>query len=244
MAGRRMRDSVRAALGDRSEYTVIAAYSNDYTGYITTPEEYDTQQYEGGHTVFGRWTLPAYQQEIDRVALELASDAPVSGGADQGDLRGTVSSRTFGNDFDEPPDGASFGDVAEAPLASYSQGDTMSVSFWTGHPGNALRDTYFEIQKQDGSEWRTLATENEWFTRARWTQASRVFPPLDPLNPFPELPPSSTEAFTALVLWDIRETTEPGTYRVLFHGSERPEPGADTRLFTAESPSFGVASAR
>ena len=242
MAGRRMRDTVRAALADRSKYAVIAAYSNDYAGYVTTPEEYDAQQYEGGHTVFGRWTLPAYQQEIDRVARALASDASVPSGADQGDLRGTVSSRVLGNEFDEPPDGAAFGDVAEAPQASYAQGDTMSVSFWTGHPDNALRETYFEIQKQDGSEWRTIATENDWFTRARWTQASRVFPPLDPFNPFPEPPPSLTEAFTALVLWDIGDTTEVGTYRVLFHGSERSEPGADPRLFTAESPSFEVVS--
>ena len=47
---------------------------------ITTPEEYDTQQYEGGHTLFGRWTLPAYQQEIDRVSRALVSDTAVADG--------------------------------------------------------------------------------------------------------------------------------------------------------------------
>jgi neutral ceramidase len=240
MAGRRMRDTVRAALGDRSKHAVIAAYSNDYTGYITTPEEYDTQQYEGGHTLFGRWTLPAYQQEIDRVSRALVSDTAVADGADQGDLRGTVSSGALGNDFDEPPASASFGDVVDAPQASYAQGDTASVSFWTGHPGNALRETYIEIQRRDGDEWRTIATENDWFARARWTQASRVFPPLDPFNPFAPPPPTSTEAFTVLVIWEIRPSTEIGTYRVLFHGSERSEAGAEARLFTAESPTFEV----
>jgi neutral ceramidase len=240
MAGRRMRDTVRAVLGDRSKYAVIAAYSNDYTGYITTPEEYDTQQYEGGHTIFGRWTLPAYQQEIDRVSRALVSDAAVTDGADQGDLRGTVSSGVLGNDFDEPPASAQFGDIVDAPQASYAQGDTVSVSFWTGHPGNALRRTYIEIQRRDGDEWRTIATENDWFARARWTQASRVFPPLDPINPFAPPPPTSTEAFTVLVIWEIRPSTEIGTYRVLFHGSERSEASAEARLFTAESPTFEV----
>jgi neutral ceramidase len=240
MAGRRMRDTVRAVLGDRSKHAVIAAYSNDYTGYITTPEEYDTQQYEGGHTLFGRWTLPAYQQEIDRVSRALASDTAVTDGADQGDLRGMVSSGVLGNDFDAPPAGASFGDIVDAPQASYAQGDTVSVSFWTGHPGNALRKTYIEIQRRDGDEWRTIATENDWFARARWTQASRVFPPLDPFDPFATPPPPSTEAFTVLVIWEIRPSTEIGTYRVLFHGSERSEASAEARLFTAESPTFEV----
>jgi len=240
MAGRRMRDTVRAVLGDRSKHAVIAAYSNDYTGYITTPEEYDTQQYEGGHTIFGRWTLPAYQQEIDRVSRALATGTAVTDGADQGDLRGMVSSGVLGNDFDAPPAGASFGDIVDAPQASYAQGDTVSVSFWTGHPGNALRKTYIEIQRRDGDEWRTIATENDWFARARWTQASRVFPPLDPFDPFATPPPPSTEAFTVLVIWEIRPSTEIGTYRVLFHGSERSEASAEARLFTAESPTFEV----
>jgi neutral ceramidase len=241
MSGRRMRDTVRAVLGDRSKYAVIAAYSNDYTGYITTPEEYDSQQYEGGHTIFGKWTLPAYQQEVDRVSRALVSAAAVMDGADQGDLRGKVSSGALGNEFDAPPaNGAWFGDIIDAPQASYAQGDTVSVSFWTGHPDNALRETYFEIQRRNGDDWHTIATENDWFARAKWTQASRVFPPLDPLNPFAPPPPASTEAFTVLVMWDIRPSTEAGTYRVLFHGSERSKESAVTHRFTAESPTFEV----
>jgi neutral ceramidase len=177
---------------------------------------------------------------LDRVSRALVSGTAVTDAADQGDLRGMVSSGVLGNDFDEPPAGASFGDIVDAPQASYVQGDTMSVSFWTGHPDNALSKTYVEIQKRDGAEWRTIATENDWFARARWTQASRVFPPLDPFDPFAGPPPTSTEAFTALVVWEIRPSTEIGTYRVLFHGSERSAPGAEARLFTADSPSFEV----
>ena len=70
MAGRRIRDSARAALGDWARYVVLAGYANGYAGYVTTPEEYMLQQYEGGHTLHGRWTLPAYQQVVSNLSAE------------------------------------------------------------------------------------------------------------------------------------------------------------------------------
>lgn len=36
---------------------LVWSYANAYMGYITTPEEYDVQCYEGGHTLYGRNTL-------------------------------------------------------------------------------------------------------------------------------------------------------------------------------------------
>ena len=44
-----------AALG--IDEVLITTYANGYMGYVTTPEEYDIQAYEGGHTVYGRNTL-------------------------------------------------------------------------------------------------------------------------------------------------------------------------------------------
>lgn len=49
MAGRRLRNSVMAELGEWAKYVVLAGYANGYAGYITTPEEYMLQQYEGAH---------------------------------------------------------------------------------------------------------------------------------------------------------------------------------------------------
>ena len=57
-----------AELGDWAQHVVVAGYSNGYAGYITTPEEYRLQQYEGGHTLHGPWSLPAYQQVASRLA--------------------------------------------------------------------------------------------------------------------------------------------------------------------------------
>jgi hypothetical protein len=41
---------------------VIAGLSNTYSSYITTPEEYAVQRYEGGFTLYGQHTLDAYIQ--------------------------------------------------------------------------------------------------------------------------------------------------------------------------------------
>ena len=35
---------------------VLSGYSNEYLHYFTTPQEYEMQHYEGGHTVYGTWT--------------------------------------------------------------------------------------------------------------------------------------------------------------------------------------------
>ena len=58
---------------------IVNAYSNSYCGYITTPEEYMTQNYEAGHTTFGKWTLPAFQTVLDDLCERLLNkDAPES----------------------------------------------------------------------------------------------------------------------------------------------------------------------
>ena len=47
---------------------ILSPYANAFSGYITTQEEYQTQYYEGGHTIFGQWTLAAHQTQFDKVA--------------------------------------------------------------------------------------------------------------------------------------------------------------------------------
>ncbi|MFZ1866612.1 MAG: neutral/alkaline non-lysosomal ceramidase N-terminal domain-containing protein [Polyangiales bacterium] len=242
MSGRRMRDTVREVLREEVEHVVIAGYANDYSGYITTPEEYAVQQYEGGHTLFGPWTLPAFRQELAQLTRALAQGQPGPGAADQGDLRGRVESTPLGNDYDEPPADGSFGDVTTDPNATYLPGDTVSVAFWTGHPDNAFRRgaSYVEIQRLADAAWSTVMTEGDWPTQVRWTQASRVIPPYDPLDPFATPPPPINEAFTVSITWQIPEGIEPGTYRVVFHGSEKDQVDSQARIFTAETSSFEV----
>ena len=72
IAGARLRQTVAKVLEERGVSEVLLSpYANSYAGYITTYEEYRMQFYEGGHTLFGKWTLAAYQMKFKELATEL-----------------------------------------------------------------------------------------------------------------------------------------------------------------------------
>ena len=60
-AGVRFRSAVAEAVGVDPANVIIQQTANAYGHYFTTPEEYGEQQYEGGATLFGRWTVPALE---------------------------------------------------------------------------------------------------------------------------------------------------------------------------------------
>ncbi len=79
-AGRRLLDVVSARLRPRGiSQVLICTYCNEYMGYVTTREEYQEQAYEGGHTVFGQWTLAAFQTRYAALADELLKPASARG---------------------------------------------------------------------------------------------------------------------------------------------------------------------
>lgn len=72
MAGQRVRETVEKQLaGSGIQQVLLMSYCNDYMGYVTTREEYQQQCYEGGHTVFGQWTLAVFQTEFAELARQL-----------------------------------------------------------------------------------------------------------------------------------------------------------------------------
>jgi len=74
MAGRRIQASLSRALAPQGIDTVIiAGYANGYASYLTTWEEYQEQCYEGSSTLFGQWTLGAFQTCLDQVAQRLGT---------------------------------------------------------------------------------------------------------------------------------------------------------------------------
>jgi neutral ceramidase len=81
MAGRRLRTTVLDALSGTGVTDVaLGTYSNEYAQYITTLEEYSSQQYEGASTLFGPHTLEAYQQVAASLAAALAHGRPAASG--------------------------------------------------------------------------------------------------------------------------------------------------------------------
>lgn len=84
VAGWRLRDTLLAALQPKGiKKVIISCYANAYCGYVTTYEEYQCQEYEGGHTVYGEWTLAAFQTQFKKLALQLL-EAPKNRKTDTG----------------------------------------------------------------------------------------------------------------------------------------------------------------
>ncbi|MEK6286331.1 MAG: neutral/alkaline non-lysosomal ceramidase N-terminal domain-containing protein [Acidobacteriota bacterium] len=223
MAGRRLINTVMAQLAHAGvEYAVIAGLSNAYAGYVTTREEYAKQLYEGASTHFGPWTLAAYQQEFDRLALALRNGDSVDPGPPPLDLRHEQRAAPV-HTSEWKPLWKHFGDVHRDTNAAYQPGQTVNVSFWAGHPRNDLKiqDTYLMVQRQDGSSWVTVARDRDWETRFIWRR--------------------SLLGSLATVEWTIPPGTRPGVYRIRHDGASRshgtvvPYSGL-SRTFTVGSP--------
>jgi neutral ceramidase len=50
---------------------VVISCANGYYGYVTTPEEYSIQRYEGGHTLYGPQTQPFLAKHLSRMIPEM-----------------------------------------------------------------------------------------------------------------------------------------------------------------------------
>lgn len=203
MAGRRVRETVKEALDGAVDHVVIAALSGAYANYCTTPEEYEAQNYEGGSTLFGKWTLPAYQQELAALATAMRNNQPVDPGPTPRDLSNEQLTFQTGVVLDNTPIFKSFGDVDKQPGSRYGNGATVEVHFWTGHPRNNLNTeaSFFEVQRKQNGAWVTLFTDGDWNTIYRWKRIDPVW-----------------GTSLAQCFFTIDEGTPRGTYRIVHRG--------------------------
>lgn len=160
VAGLRLRRVVAEVLGVPLADVLVQGYANDYAGYVTTPEEYDAQRYEGGHTMYGRYLLPAYEQEVRRVAEDLRDGRP---SATAGEPRLPVPRRA--PDADPVPGVV---EVSRQPLGSYAPGDVVHAELAGDDPRGRARARYLKVQRQDDPTWVTVADEGAWSTTVRW----------------------------------------------------------------------------
>ncbi|CRK61939.1 FIG01123778: hypothetical protein [Alloactinosynnema sp. L-07] len=223
VSGLRVRRTVAAELGVPIENVLIQAYANDYSQYVTTPEEYDKQQYEGGSTLFGRNTLPAYQQEFAKLAQSLRTGTPLAAGPTPGKPPFTDLNLQTGVVFDDKALTQKFGQVLTQPSAAYQRGQTVTVKFVTGHPKNNLRrnGTFLEIYRQVAGQWVRVADDGDWSTRYRWERVGVA----------------NSEA---TITWAIPADTPPGSYRVVHHGDWKSGWTGAISPFTGTSNTFTV----
>jgi neutral ceramidase len=201
VAGLRIRRTVAGELGVPLENVLIQGYANEYSQYVTTPEEFDLQQYEGGSTLFGRNTTPAYQQEFGKLAASLKAGTALAAGPAPGKPPFTDLNLQTGVVLDDKNLWHSFGQVLTEPSATYRRGQTATAVFVTGHPKNNLHrnGTFLEVQRLENGTWVRHADDGDWSTRYQWKRVGIA----------------NSEA---TITWVIPDATPAGTYRVVHHG--------------------------
>lgn len=224
MAGRRAQSTVLSVLDTGISKTVFAGYSDAYAGYVTTREEYASQQYEGASTHFGPWTLAAYRQEFERLAQKLANPQsnPWPFAEPKVPRKDPPMNVTAPILYDRSPSGGNFGDVFDDVESTYFKGETASVTFWGAHPNNNLKinDTYLTVEQLIDDEWIPVYVDRDPITKLTWFRVG-------------------VSRSRILISWNIPDNTATGFYRIRHFGTWRNIIGR-TRDYTGTSRTFFV----
>lgn len=224
MSGRRLRETIATELKqDGVTDVVIAGLADAYAGYVSTPEEYSIQHYEGASTHFGPNQLPAMLQEYTKLARAMRDGAAVNPGPTPRNLANKQSTLITGVVFDDVPLFKSFGQVQSDAAASYSKGTVASVTFWGAHPRNNLRtqSTFLEIQKLSGSSWVTVASDWDPETKYMWAR-------------------DGVANSKVTIKWSIPSTTASGQYRIRHYGNWKSGWTGAISSYTGTSRTFTV----
>jgi neutral ceramidase len=224
VAGLRVRRIVAEALSVPLENVLLQGYSNAYSQYVTTPEEYVAQQYEGGETQFGRYTLCAYMQEFDRLARAMNRGHRLDLGPTPADTNVNLINLMPPIPPDTPLPGRNFGDVVIAPAAKAAAGKTVSVQFCGAHPNNRIRtgSSYFHVEHFRDGTWTSAYDDDAACTELHWTR--------------PDLNPTAS---LITINWKVPANAPKGRYRIRYFGDRR-DAGGKLFGFTGISPAITV----
>ena len=231
MCGRRLMEMVQDVFKDDGVTEVIfSGYSNLYTGYATTREEYAAQEYAGGATYFGPYTHAAMMQIFHHLAVSLRDDTSPNP-ADFGindfvsprDLLNKTAELWPGVVFDDKPWFKDFGEVITDVSETYNKGDTVNVQFWGGHPKNNLNtmNTFLKIQKNVNGTWVDVAWDWDPETRYNWKR-------------------SGIANSKITIQWDIPKNAESGTYQIMHTGHWKSGWTKNINYYSGTSSTFTV----
>ncbi|MEV6069999.1 neutral/alkaline ceramidase [Nocardia sp. NPDC052001] len=221
-SGLRIRRVVAEALGVSLDQVLMQGYANCYHEYVATPEEYDAQQYEGGSTLYGRYTLPAYQQEFHRLATAFVAQQAVPRGPAPRDVANLQPNFVAAPGPDGTLPGTNFGDVLTQPAPAYAPGDQAAAEFVSAHPKHNTRrnGTFLEIQRATDSGWTRIANEGEWPVKYFWSKRG-------------------ADVSIARFTWDIPAGTAPGRYRLQHYADQLAADGT-LHPFTGTTTEFDI----
>ena len=233
VSGRRIRKDLERALtaaGASFQTVVYNGNTNAYASYMTSPEEYEKQHYEGGFTLFGINQLGAVMQETERLVSLIQKQ---TSGRQDGDPE-WVRDRPQIIDSDDilrkriqSPNsytlaGTHFGQLIGKMPVSVQSGNDLELSFRIAglNRPEMLNRSYFYIQRYLSAveKWVTVADDSSLST---WFQSrgSKSYAKID-------------------TMWKIPSTAVPGVYRYVVQCIM--QKGKTVRPVYAYSPEFEV----
>ena len=158
--GERVREGVLAAARPAGvTQVVLSGLANEYLSYFTTPEEYERQHYEGGSTLYGRYSSLVLQGTLTDLARRMTAGEPAPEAYPLDPRNGvTADAAPFG-------EGAASASIAEQP-SGVARLERATVS-WRGGPrgeDRPLGRAFVSIQRRDrtrkGAErWKTVTDD-------------------------------------------------------------------------------------
>jgi neutral ceramidase len=230
MSGRRWKSAVAAAatsqgIVSEDPIVVVGSPANTYAHYVTTPEEYSIQRYEGASTFYGQNELPAY------INLTVSNIHYLSAASTTGPPQGTLPPDNRKNSLnfispviqDNPPFGKKFGDVTKQPSASYARGAVVNATFIGANPRNNLRQegTFTAVEQQNGASWTVVRNDVDWYLSLTWYRDDTL-----------------TGTSHVDLSWETAgegDSIQPGTYRLHYYGDSR-------NIFGQITPFEGISS--
>jgi neutral ceramidase len=211
--GERIREDLLARSRGAFDHIALAGLTNAYISYTTTPEEYDTCNYEASFTLYGRqmgYAWIAFGRELEN---SLLSGAPLRSAAEPAPT-GIASAATTPL---RPT--ADAGTITAQPAPKLTRFD-RAVFKWRGGDQqiDPARGTPFvTLERKVGAGWQPSGTDDGLAdTTARadgeWTET-----------------------------WQFDECSTPGVYRLKVSGVAVKAPGAAPSGYSATSNEFAVA---
>ncbi|EQA34772.1 neutral/alkaline nonlysosomal ceramidase [Leptospira inadai serovar Lyme str. 10] len=160
-SGRRFVEAAVQANGSPIKNASVISCANGYFGYVTTPEEYTRQHYEGGHTLYGPGTQPFLQAHL----VDLTKNLPSTGGKES-------FPAAWEYELDAKnhyPSAESFsGNRAAVKIPQLILAEENLEKHWVfrytdvGSSKISLHETLVSIEyKDEGGEWKPLLSDGE-----------------------------------------------------------------------------------
>ncbi|XDD42182.1 neutral/alkaline non-lysosomal ceramidase N-terminal domain-containing protein [Leptospira sp. WS60.C2] len=223
MSSRRLKKEVKSILKEKSGEIVLSGLTNDFSGYITTPEEYATQNYEGGHTLHGQQSLNALRQEFSAMANDLLHGIEFSKSTKQNILPLDLSDRLHPIKLPES-DIVSIEpkQVLNPNRNQYKKGTSVVCRVEAASPnvGYPKVNSYLWVEKKEGNVWKQFRSDGDYDTKFTYKGAGFFDKGVGKLE----------------LIWETSNDIPNGEYRLVHEGIYLSS--ANRKQYRIECPSF------